>query len=157
MCIYVGFRVIIHDEGCLKSSSLLWKIDTFKSVFFLQKRSRVQTDFNIYNYTTDFDVPVRKVVRFRDRGQTDTDTFSKNYTLCSVLFFPLGMHHNNAKAYIYGRNEIKRLAAVHNSNQFIAAAMTTSNTIPFFICISVLVLYIALSVAQKANCSCACV
>ncbi len=34
MCIYIGFREIIHDEGCLNSSPLVWKIDTFKSVFF---------------------------------------------------------------------------------------------------------------------------
>jgi hypothetical protein len=55
--IYVGYRVIIHDEDCLNSSSLVWKIDTFKSVLFLHNRSRVQTDFNIYNYTTDFEAP----------------------------------------------------------------------------------------------------
>ncbi len=72
------------------------------------------------------------------------------------IFFPLGMHLKS-KAYIYGRSEKKRLAAVHKSNQFIAAAMTTSNTIPFLIILSVLVLYTALSFAKNANCSCACV
>ncbi len=44
----------------------------------------------------------------------------------------------------------KRLAAVHESNQFIEAAMTTSNTntISFLIIFSVLVLYTALSFAK---------
>ncbi len=83
-------------------------------------------------------------------------------TLFSVLFFPLGMHHKS-KAYIYGRSEKKRLAAVHKSNQFIAAAMTTSkrtqnlSTLHCIVLVLVLVLYTALSFAQNANCSCACV
>ncbi len=53
-----------------------------------------------------------------------------------VLFVTLGMKRNNAKAYIYGLAEEKRVAAVRNSNQYIAAAMSTSNTTPFFIIIT---------------------